>query len=80
LHDPSKRISVRLARRASIVLLAAQGLQIKDIAEQLGIGRVRFARWRERFLESGLQGIECDLPRRAPPVKVDVAQLAVLTT
>ena len=42
----SKRTSVRLAQRAQIVLLAAQGLQNKDIAEQLGVGRVQVARWR----------------------------------
>lgn len=76
----SKRSSVRLAQRAQIVLLAAQGLQNKAIAEQLGIGRVQVARWRERYLESGLQGIERDLPRGAPPVKVDVAKLVELTT
>jgi transposase len=69
-----------LAQRAQIVLLAAQGLQNKDIAEQLGVGRVQVARWRERYLESGLQGIERDLPRGAPPVKVDVAKLVELTT
>ena len=34
----SKLTSVRLVQRAQIVLLAAQGLQNKDIAEQLGIG------------------------------------------
>ena len=77
---PSKRTSVRLAQRAQIVLLAAQGLQNKDIAEQLGIGRVQAARWRERYLQSGLQGIERDLPRGAPVVKVDVAKLVELTT
>src|SRR6266404_8339348 len=76
----SRRTSVRLAQRARIVLLAAQGLQNKDIAEQLGIGRVQVARWRERYLECGLQGIERDLPRGAPPVKVDVARLVELTT
>jgi transposase len=76
----SKRTSDRLAQRAQIVLLAAQGLQNKDIAEQLGVGRVQVARWRERYLESGLQGIERDLPRGAPPVKVDVAKLVELTT
>jgi transposase len=76
----SKRTSVRLAQRARIVLLAAQGLQNKDIAGQLGIGRVQVARWRERYLERGLQGIERDLPRGAPPVKVDVAKLVELTT
>jgi len=76
----SKRTSVRLAQRARIVLLAAQGLQNKDIAEQLGIGRVQVARWRERYLESGRPGIERDLPRGAPPVKVDVNRLVELTT
>ena len=76
----SKRASVRLAQRAKIVMLAEQGLQNKDIAERLGIGRVQVARWRERYLESGLQGIERDLPRGAPPVKVDVARLVNLTT
>ena len=76
----SKRTSVRVAQRAQIVLLAAQGLQNKDIAEQLGIGRVQVARWRERYLEAGLQGIERDLPRGAPPVKVNVAKLVELTT
>ena len=76
----SKLASVRLAQRAQIVLLAAQGLQNKDIAEQLGIGRVQVARWRQRYQEGGLQGIERDLPRGAPPVKVDVDQLVALTT
>lgn len=76
----SKRTSVRLAQRAQIVLLAAQGLRNKDIAEQLGIGRVQVARWRERYLASGLEGIERDLPRGAPPLKVDISKLVELTT
>lgn len=76
----SRTASFRLAQRAQIVLLAAQGLQNKDIAEQLGVGRVQVARWRQRYLESGLAGIEKDLPRGAPPVKVDVARLVELTT
>ena len=69
-----------MTQRAQIVLLAAQGLQNKDIAEQLCIGRVQVARWRERYLELGLQGIERDLPRGASPVRVDVARLVELTT
>ncbi|MDZ4115872.1 MAG: helix-turn-helix domain-containing protein [Xanthomonadaceae bacterium] len=76
----SKRTSVRLAQRARLVLLAAQGMQNKAIAQQLGIGRVQVARWRERFIESGLEGIARDLPRGAPPVKVDVPKLVELTT
>ena len=76
----SKRTSVRLSQRARIVLLAAQGLQNKDIAEQMGVGRVQVSRWRGRYVEFGLEGIERDLPRGAPPVKVDVQELVELTT
>ncbi len=76
----SKLTSVRLAQRAHIVLLAADGMQTKDIAAQLGVGRVQVSRWRERYAQSRLSGIECDLPRGAPPVKVDVARLVELTT
>jgi transposase len=76
----SKCTSVRLAQRAQIVLLAAQGLQNKVIAAQLGFGRVQVGRWRDRYLETGLQGIERDLPRGAPELKVDVAKLVELTT
>jgi len=76
----SGRTSVRLALRARIVLLAASGMQNKDIAEQLRVGRVQVSRWRERYLELRLAGIERDLPRGAPPVKMDVARLVELTT
>jgi transposase len=76
----SKRTSVRLPLRARIVLLAADGTQNKDIAEQLGVGRVQVSRWRERYERLRLAGIERDLPRGAPPVKVDAARLVELTT
>jgi len=76
----SKLSSVRLAQRASIVLLAAQGLQDLQIGQALGIDRITAARWRRRYIESGLSGIEQDLPRGAPPTKVDSARLVELTT
>lgn len=76
----SKVTSVRLAQRAQIVLLAAQDMQNQGIAEQLGVGRVQVARWRGRYAERGLEGIEQDLPRGAPPLKVDVKKLVKLTT
>ena len=76
----SKRTSVRLVQRARIVLAAAQGKQTIAIAEELGIGRRQVARWRERYAQSRLAGIERDLPRGAPPIKVDVARLVELTT
>ena len=76
----SKLSSVRLAQRARIVLLAAGGMQNKDISVQLEVGRVQVSRWRERYAQSRLAGIERDLPRGAPPVSVDVARLVELTT
>jgi transposase len=72
--------SVRLVQRARIVLLAAEGMRNTDIAKQLGVGRVQVSRWRERYAQSRLAGIERDLPRGAPPSKVDVARLVELTT
>jgi transposase len=76
----SRRTSVRLALRAQIVLLAAAGRQNKDIATELGIGRVQVARWRGRYAQERLAGIERDLPRGAPPAKVDAVRLVELTT
>ena len=76
----SRLTSVRLAQRARIVLLAAEGMQNREIAEQLDIGRIQVARWRGRYAQLRLAGIERDLPRGAPPAKVDVARLVELTT
>jgi len=76
----SKLSSVRLVQRARIVLLAADGMQNKDIVQRLDMGRVQVSRWRERYAQSRLAGIERDLPRGAPPAKVDIARLVELTT
>jgi len=52
----SKLTSVRLAQRARIVLLAAEGMQNKDIAVQVGAGRIQVSRWRERYARLRLGG------------------------
>jgi transposase len=75
----SRLTSVRLGS-ARIVLLAADGMQNKDIAGLVGVGRVQVSRWRERYVQSRRAGIERDLPRGAPPAKVDTARLVELTT
>jgi len=49
--------SVRLARCARIVLLASAGMQNKDIAAELKVGRVQVGRWRERLQSRALQGL-----------------------
>ena len=66
----SNTTSVRLARRAQIVLFAAEGMDNTQIAERLRTGRVQVGRWRERYARRGMVGIERDLPRggRKPTV------------
>lgn len=58
-----KRMPMRLVLRAKIVLLAAQGWPNKDIAVEVGMGRVAVGRWRTRFAQHRLAGIEKDAPR-----------------
>jgi transposase len=58
-----RRTPVRLMKRAKIVLMAAEGRENKAIAELLGMGRRHVGRWRQRFAEKRLAGIEKDAPR-----------------
>lgn len=44
----SNTTSVRLSRRAHIVLMAAAGQSNREIAAELKIGRIQVGRWRER--------------------------------
>ena len=76
----SNTTAVRLARRASIVLLAADGLDNHKIGEILGVGRIQAGRWRERYAVGGLQAIEQDLPRGGRKPKIDPAEIVRLTT
>ena len=59
----SRSASVRLAERSRIVLLAAEGRNNYEIAARLDITRQKAGRWRNRFVERGLAGIEKDAPR-----------------
>ena len=54
--------------RAKIVLMAAEGLDNEEIAARLDTNRVIVSRWRKRFFEQGLAGLE-ERPRGGlPPV------------
>jgi glycyl-tRNA synthetase beta subunit len=59
----SRSVSVRFAQRAQIVLLAAGGMQDIDIARKMKITRQRCARWRLRFIRSGIDALKQDAPR-----------------
>ena len=60
----SPKTPARLKERLSIVLLADEGLTNNEILERLPFSIHKIARWRNRFAESGLEGVEKDLPRR----------------
>lgn len=59
----SGKTPVRLKERLTIVLLANEGLNNGEIAERLSISDHKAGRWRRRFAEQGLAGIEKNLPR-----------------
>lgn len=52
--------------RAKIILYAAQGLGNRAIAERLDLPRQIVSKWRKRFFEQRLVGLE-ELPRHGRP-------------
>jgi transposase len=68
LSPAEKTALVRIARkytspyyhviRAKIVLMAAQGLDNKSIGEKLSLPRQIVSKWRKRFFEQRLEGLE----------------------
>jgi DNA-directed RNA polymerase specialized sigma24 family protein len=52
--------------RAKIVLYAAQGLSNDEIAQRLDTPRQVVSKWRKRFFEQGMAGLE-ELPRQGRP-------------
>ena len=71
----SRTVRVREARRAAIVMLAAEGLSNQQIAERLGVGRVQVGRWRTRYAEGGWAAMGQDRPRQ-----VDAEEIVRLST
>lgn len=57
----------RLVLRAQIILQAAEGAANNVIAQKLGTDRLLVGRWRRRFAEKGLAGIEKDASRGGRP-------------
>ena len=73
---------VRLMERARMVLMAAEGKRNDDIAKAVGADSHTVARWRGRFLQAGLAGLEKDAPRsgRKPTLRNRFAQKIVNRT
>lgn len=59
----SRSESVRVRERAAIILLAAEGLENKEIASKLSQDKMKVGRWRKRYATQGLAGILKDKSR-----------------
>jgi len=77
-----RSLPARQVERARVVLLAAAGKQDLEIAAEVGISNQKAARWRNRFLEMGLAGLEKDAPRpgRTPTITSAKVQEVVRKT
>ena len=77
-----RSLPARLVERARVVLLAAAGKQDLEIAAEVGISNQKAARWRKRFLELGLAGLEKDAarPGRTPTITPAMVQDVVRKT
>ena len=59
----SRSAPVRLRERSQIVLKASSGLTNKEIAAELGLEVNKVGRWRKRYAEEGIAGIEKERAR-----------------
>lgn len=66
----------RLVLRAKIVLAAAAGRENQQIATEYGTDPHTVARWRKRFAEQRLSGLEKDAPRAGRPQTAQPALVA----
>ena len=71
----ARSAAARSVERARIVLLAAAGMQDKQIAAKLRIMPEKAARWRNRFLDGGLAALDKDAPRPGRPSTITPAKI-----
>ena len=72
-------LAQRLGQRAKILLLLADGLTPKDVSHQLQVSAPMVFKWRKRYLEAGLEGLN-DLPRSGQPRKLSTQKLKEILT
>ena len=63
----ARSMPARLVERARIVLLAADGVENKQIARRMNLTEKKTARWRGRFLAGGIAALQMDAPRPGKP-------------
>lgn len=63
----SRTAAARQVSRAQMILLAADGWENQEIADELGVHRTTVATWRKRFAAERLAGIDHERPGRGRP-------------
>lgn len=78
----ARSLPARLVERSRIVLLAAQGKLDIEIGAELSISPSKAARWRNRFLDAGLEGLKKDAPRpgRTPSITPEMVREVIART
>jgi len=66
-----------LAKRARMVLLAAEGRPNAEIARVAGVSRPTVIGWRDRYEQGGIAALE-DAPRSGRPAEVDEIEVVVV--
>jgi len=59
----ARSLPARVVERARVVLMAAEGLENKEIARRMNMTPEKAARWWNRFLAGGIEALERDAPR-----------------
>lgn len=72
-------LAQNLAQRARILLLLADGLTPNTVAEQMQVSASVIFKWRKRYQEAGLEGLN-DLPRSGQPRKLSAAKFNDILT
>jgi transposase len=71
----ARSMPARLVERAKIVLLAADGMENKQIARRMNLTEKKTARWRGRFLAGGIAALQKDAPRSGKPRTIAEGQV-----
>ena len=76
LRSPSIRAG--LAKRARIVLLAADGVGTNEIVERVGVSKPTVIWWKKRYAAEGVAGLE-DRPKPGRPQQIDEVAIVLAT-
>ena len=75
-RSPSMRAG--LARRARVVLLAAEGVGTAEIVRRVGMSKPAVIGWKRRYAAEGVAGLE-DRPKPGRPRLIDPVEIVLAT-